>query len=1689
MDLFLLTVVAAACGSSPEQIETSDHAVIGQCIRNEPTLRGPAIDCAIDADCPCGSFCDTVEHTCAFECMIPPAGPTEACATGTQCDDTGRCVGGSQVPPGTAPVLTANPPALTTAPGGPALSTQVRLAAFTQSAATAAAATQVRAVGLDGAEVSCNASAFGHECVLTGWTFSFDGTKYVASRSLWVRTATGTPDGAGAVHLQIDDTSTDVVVPASASSTASSRAGDYRGVATISGVPSGVPISAKLRGNFLVIRDATRTIAPEGALAVNVIAPPSPPPAPWRLTWLRPPGATTGGAIVGEYAPIALSFTPDTGALTGVLQLKLLDSFTTWMLRLTRVEDVAECQIDADCGSGLVCPNDIRTCVPPAVWAGAPSVDNQFDDPRSAQWFNAMSGTLGVGDGSGVPAAFAATGAELIENLMCTTYNGLFTTTGHLGVTQIHSGTQPSHSGDLICVNETNGAIASPGPVGLATRYDRAGSAPSGALLTTCLQDLARPVAPGLSNLGSTVGDCVNLARALPAMRLFGTGELSKRTSIINGLNTDLRLHGLFRRLLQQWSTLHGFIATAGLGQREFEDATTATPAAARQNLLNLLDVMDAGWSALLDQRVAPAISPAVSSEDGSDDALFYPQKDYRFVKKPVAYWPINAGTNINRDIMQNLALTPQRAFKCQILACPEPPTYCQMLTTNNYFSSAYNCPGYSAVLPASGPQVSGGNMSVLFNIDPLDVEFPTYSGGTILATETLAVIETWEPSGINYINVIHPTGPGTTEWVPFFIGPLGHWTSDPTGGNGPSRGTSIAIVRDTRTQTYTLYAYNTAYVNGLQVFQLQYQNPVQGRLDWMGPGKITVGAGPLAPIPNQTSWWTAGTPPRRSSHGSRVDDVAIFNSMISKREFVRFAATRGYVETHRDAWPFDMSLGDYGTQELKTPVGANILEAQVAHLELADRLAVHMRYQAQAACDNHDATARADVDAIVQRLGRTLRQSIAIQSLVASADSDSANRDRALLGAKTSQLLRDLDTLVTCRNPYSMADTEVPLYFGSISPATDERAAFFAASDHLLNLAEQRAQTAQTALDTVRTRWDQARQSQIQQLQADAARQIRVDELTTKYGEAMIRLCGISDRLPSEVLQDISAGTFSVDTCFIKPPGPPPANTCPTSSTSGPVMDADPTCYRGTLGSALMDIRASYHAQQGAYQSWQAAIGNAEAQNRLCVLKEMDLFGCSAVDRHALSGVTCPAGHEGTLTLIDKFLTDMREMEEEKSWFDTVVHTISTVGAVAAAAVATGPGAAFLVATAGALSPLSQEMGNSMEQRKRAHEAMLQERSLVQDLRACWTTAEQYDRAIGAAEQASQEATARMQSAIIAFENAVSEGREILATAPVEIDRELNRPSIPIAFHYWLPEALETYQFAFDSARRYAYMALRAVEYDTLALYTTSQSGKPSRGALLGAWLPPTLTQQLALMRDQTNTRTTVHGPPSLGHMTFDLGAKFFGLVESSQDFGSALAQYAQPVYSQRGEYLGLGVRFSLVPQAGDESPTWRCAERIWRVNVGATGFPSLADGVHVKLLKRNLFASRRCDDDGGFQVASLRPSVNLLVASGEPGAYVAENTSSAADVRLMDFNQPDALFNFKNTDSFLNGSSSELSLQELYGDYVLLFPQAALSSGLALSDLRDFFLRFDFLSIDNTPPILLMKRALAGGKPIVVP
>ena len=225
--------------------------VIGACVRDELALRGPALDCAIDADCPCGAHCDLVDHTCRATCMVPPVTPAEACATGTQCDDTGRCVGPSTPTPTTQPALDAVPAAVTTTAGGAARQLAARLTVYTAAAATAAQAQVVRAVGVDGAEVSCDAATFAHDCTVTGWTFAFDGARYTATRPVRVRTVAGTPDGDGAIHLQLVDTATEVVVPAAATVTVLGGDGDYQGTVVRTEVPAAIPVSATLRGGAI----------------------------------------------------------------------------------------------------------------------------------------------------------------------------------------------------------------------------------------------------------------------------------------------------------------------------------------------------------------------------------------------------------------------------------------------------------------------------------------------------------------------------------------------------------------------------------------------------------------------------------------------------------------------------------------------------------------------------------------------------------------------------------------------------------------------------------------------------------------------------------------------------------------------------------------------------------------------------------------------------------------------------------------------------------------------------------------------------------------------------------------------------------------------------------------------------------------------------------------------------------------------------------------------------------------------------------------------------------------------------------------------------------------------------------------------------------------------------------------------
>ena len=1078
---------------------------------------------------------------------------------------------------------------------------------------------------------------------------------------------------------------------------------------------------------------------------------------------------------------------------------------------------------------------------------------------------------------------------------------------GRLGAAEARLGNEPSRSGDLACVDAASGVPnGAPGAVGMLTLADRGfpNDVKADALFATCVADLARAPAAGFAgNLGPDLGQCVNLARALPAFRLLASNELGRMTRA----QEDLRTRGLLVRLTQQWAMLHGFIASVGLSKQDYLASTTAPPAPseARVALGNLVDQLDAGFAALLDQRVQPAVHFAVAAPI-----------DYRLVKRPDAYWPftITDWGNLFDIIFGRFLQFP--------VAWPPVTTPCnQDLASGSSLMFKWGCDPAHATFYGPDP---AQNLTVTMNVDtldaivfehevelpcrgrqchpPPDIEPPPYRGGTLLALPTLAVAETVDPVTNEPTMVVgHPVGAGV-ELVTF-TGYHKLGKSSPSVGR-PGKGTTFALVRDTTHKTYTLYV---ARPTGVFEMTKPYMQAPSGTFSFLDTSQMFLGG--TTGVPDGHPW-----APYRQTYAAVIDDVAIFASALSRTEVVRFATSRGVDETRRDVWPQDMNLVDSPTQEINAPTGALLLEAQAAELEVVARLTKTTDDLAQLACHGGPqsaAAARAELATLAARAGRTVRQSRLVEGLADADTSERAAAARHLLAAKRVEIARALG-LTRCTRPFGLAEDEVPLYHGSLSPQADEGAAFFAASDHLLGLASEAANEAFDANELARARWDQARQSEIQQIQSDDARAIRLEEVTDKYGDAMRRLCGTTGKTAEQIVATLMdpQHPFDVDMCFVN-------DTIECHADVGdPITEIDPTCYRGQIGASLLDMRTASFAYQSAFQSFEAGRANADAAERLCVWKEMDAFGCTAADRDGLTGVVCPPGHQGTLQLTKDY------NQARNGWEKFHTYTSAISGFITA--VSTGNPGAILGA-----SDLS--MKYFLDKMERDHALVLAERAAQADIVVCWNQAEQYSRAIASAGAAADQALSQFQAASLGYANARAEADQLVLEAPVVVARERDRAILPIAFHYWVPEYAARAERLLERARRYVYLALRAVEYDTQDSYVDERTGYPLRSAVLGATMADQLVDQVAKLRAQTVNHVPRSGKnPSLLHLTFDLGAQFFGLPEGSSELGQQLAAHLRPAYSTTGEYLGLAFRFSLVPRNDDEAPSRRCAERI---------------------------------------------------------------------------------------------------------------------------------------------------------------
>jgi hypothetical protein len=319
-----------------------------------------------------------------------------------------------------------------------------------------------------------------------------------------------------------------------------------------------------------------------------------------------------------------------------------------------------------------------------------------------------------------------------------------------------------------------------------------------------------------------------------------------------------------------------------------------------------------------------------------------------------------------------------------------------------------------------------------------------------------------------------------------------------------------------------------------------------------------------------------------------------------------------------------------------------------------------------------------------------------------------------------------------------------------------------------------------------------------------------------------------------------------------------------------------------------------------------------------------------------------------------------------------------------------------------------------------------------------------------------------------------------------------------PVAHDNWLDEDVDGFLNAMRRAKRTAYLAVRAVEYEFQMTFSM-------RGAVLEAWHPGELEEALADVRTVLSTERINGALPENYRAIFSLKTHLLQLashedypetqyrLNDQQRFRALINSSRFSLFDRDGDYLGQRVPFSLTPfglQNNDETgfslpvinAAEDCAERLWGVNISLDGADLLpADAVRqsarVELLQKNSFFTHRCSYDAGespYQNQTVRPERNLF---RDPLAGSPQGTQSPQVSRFpgwtrarvdADLNVEAAVFN---AEDYSQNESTELAARGLYGEYAVFFPARMLRStsadGIDLRKLTDVRIRVDFTSV----------------------
>jgi len=545
--------------------------------------------------------------------------------------------------------------------------------------------------------------------------------------------------------------------------------------------------------------------------------------------------------------------------------------------------------------------------------------------------------------------------------------------------------------------------------------------------------------------------------------------------------------------------------------------------------------------------------------------------------------------------------------------------------------------------------------------------------------------------------------------------------------------------------------------------------------------------------------------------------------------------------------------------------------------------------------------------------------------------------------------------------------------------------------------------------------------------------------------------------------------------------------------------LDKDPyatgNCYRGALGELAMTVRAAGIDVMAARADYDAHMQAYDIAMKSCeIAKAGDEAILEAMKSH---------DQEMTQLGIGKLACDIAAevADASKECFDAFGEIEEDMTGMAV-------GVCLSAVAESAAKATSEGLEFAMKQADMAHEELVKTIENNTDDLKCVNDASSNLVGVKGDALRVQRAMADQSLAIYRLNQGVISAQSDWDDGQAALQKGKDRTVRPPDLDAWVDAKVAAYQRAMHRARRFVYLAVRAVEYEF-------QYTEKARDAVLAAQTPAELQTVIDGLLDVSRTNRINGNRPSSLEAVLSLRQHLLQLQDKSnidpaeqrltdvQRLRLVLQDPRFAMFDDNGTYQGQRIPFSLVPLStnhlGDPAgipilAAQDCAERIWSVNASVLGDPQkLVVGdqstfTRMDLFKANAFYSQWCvapdSSQPEVQKASVRPTINLFRdpeygATSQGSTPIGSTLGVSNGIQNFSRARMQPRLNVSRADfestTYANGETSELAARGLYGDYALFIPVGVISmtksdgsrtSGLNLDAVDDILLRIDYVS-----------------------